>query len=79
MIRSSASCIKRNTPDLEEGEDGCIIRVDGGDYAEVVLVFVEMLFRCGDGVIKRVGQGGVVGAKGEFGDLMGEVECCERG
>ncbi len=48
--------------------------VDGGDDGEVVLELVEVLGRCGDGVVEGVGEGGVEGAEGELVDCVGEVE-----
>ena len=59
--------------ELAGGEGG----VDGGHDGEVVLVFVEVHVDGGDGVVERVGQGGVEGAEGEFVDVVGEVEGCE--
>jgi len=29
----------------------------------------------GDGVVEGIGEGGVVGAKGQFADDVGKVEC----
>ena len=52
--------------------------VDGGDDGEVVLEFVEVIGGGGDGVVERVGQGGVEGAEGKLVDVVGEVErCCK--
>jgi len=49
-------------------------RVDGRDDGEVVLEFVEVVGRRGDGVVEGVGEGGVEGAEGELVDVVGEVE-----
>ena len=38
------------------------------------MVFVEVGFCGRDGGVKGVDQGGIVGAEGEFVDLVGEVE-----
>ncbi len=55
---------------------GRVARVDGRDDGEVVLEFVEVKGGRGDGAIERVLEGGVERAEGEFGDDVGEVECC---
>ena len=49
--------------------------VDCGNDREVVLVFVEMVFRRCGCLVERVGEGGVEGAEGEFVYVVGEVEC----
>lgn len=59
---------------FEEGEEGGVVGVDGGDDGEVVLEFVEVVFGGGDGVVEGVDEGGVVGAEGELLDVVGEVE-----
>jgi hypothetical protein len=61
---------------FEEGEERGVVGVDGGDDGDVVLEFVEVVFCCGDSVVERVLEGGVVWAEGELGDTVGEVECC---
>jgi hypothetical protein len=63
---------------FEEGEEGGVVGVDGGHDGEVVLEFVEVVWGCGDGVVERVLQVGVVGAEAEFVDVVGEVECCTQ-
>ena len=50
--------------------------VDGGDYGEVVLVFVEVCEGGGEGAVERVVEGRIEGAEGEFVDGVGEVEGC---
>ena len=60
---------------LEEGEERGVVGVDGRDDGEVVLVFVEVVWGAGDGVVEGIFERGVVGAEGELGDLVGEVEC----
>lgn len=50
------------------------LRVEGGDDGEEVLVLVVVGFSGGDGFIERVEESRVVGAEGEFGDHVGEVE-----
>lgn len=50
--------------------------VDGGDDRDEVLVFVVVVFGRGDGLVERVQEGWVVRAEGQFGDHVGEVECC---
>lgn len=62
---------------LEEGEQVGIVGVDGGHDREVVLELVEVVLVGGrgcDGVVERVGEGGVVGSEGHFADDVGEVE-----
>jgi hypothetical protein len=39
------------------------------------LELVKVVRGCGDGVVERVEEGGVQGAKGELVDLVGEIEC----
>ena len=62
-----------------EGFEGFeAVGVDGGDDGEVVLELVEVVVGGrgqGDGVVKGVVHGGVVGAEGHFADDVGEVEC----
>lgn len=58
----------------EFGEAARVGGVDGGDDREVVLEFVEVLLRRGEGVVERVGEGGIEGAERELVDLVGEVE-----
>lgn len=48
--------------------------VDGGNDGEVVLEFVEVAVGGGEGVVERVGEGGVEGAEGELVDVVAEVE-----
>jgi hypothetical protein len=62
---------------FEEGEQGGVVGVDGGHDGEVVLVFVEVVRGCGEGVVEGVLERGVVGAEAEFVDVVGEVECCD--
>jgi hypothetical protein len=47
---------------------------DGGHDGEVVLEFVEVLVGRGGRFVERVEEALVVGAEGEFGDDVGEVE-----
>ena len=61
---------------FEEGEEGGVVGVDGGDDGEVVLELVEVVFGGGDGVVEGVDEGGVVGAEGELLDVVREVEAC---
>lgn len=64
---------------FEEGDERGVVGVNGGDDGEVVLEFVEVVVGggCyGDGVVEGVDEGGVVGAKGELADDVGEVEGC---
>lgn len=37
-----------------------------------------MVLACGDGVVKGIDQRWVEGAEGEFVDVMGKVEGCDR-
>lgn len=53
--------------------------VDGRDDADEVLEFVEVRGGEVDGSVERVDETGQKGAEGEFGDYVGEVECCLEG
>lgn len=59
---------------FEERKERGVIGVDGRNYGEVVLVFIEVVFGGGDGVVKGVHERWVVGTEGELGDLVGEIE-----
>lgn len=50
------------------GRRGWGAGVDGRDDGEVVLEAVKVFGGCGEGMVERVEEGGVEGAKGEFGD-----------
>lgn len=57
-------------------EGGTAFCVKGWYDGEEVLEFVVVVGCFGDGFIERVEETGVVWAEGEFGDHVGEVECC---
>ena len=59
---------------VEERQQRGVVGVDGRHDGEVVLEFVEVLVRGGDGVVERVGQRRVVGTEGELVYLVREVE-----
>jgi hypothetical protein len=59
---------------VEERQQRGVVGVDGRHDGEVVLEFVEVLVRGGDGVVERVGERRVVGAEGELVYLVREVE-----
>ena len=60
---------------VKEGQKRGVICIDGRHDRQVVLELVKVVGGCGDGVVERVEEGGVVRAEGELVDLVGEVEC----
>jgi hypothetical protein len=49
--------------------------VDGGNYGEKVLEFVEVVGCWGDGSVEGVEKGGIELAEGKLGDNVWEIKC----
>lgn len=52
--------------------------VDGRNYGEVVLEFVEVFWSAGQCMVQRVEEGRVVWTERELRDQVGEVESCQN-